>query len=120
MQKLEYDPCTDSFFFLVSRLKVLFKIHENIWIAWFMEEFQREYDNKNRRYKYMCVFWGHDGQKKWIPALQKWVTGSKLFFFLNLGEHGSGGFSRVTFAAREKKKKKKSKPGNLEVDKKKS
>lgn len=43
-----------------------------------------------------------------------------FFFFLNFGEHGSGGFSGVTFAAREKKKKKKSKPGNLEVDKKKS
>lgn len=36
-----------------------------------------------------------------------------FFFFLNFGEHGSGGFSGVTFAAREKKKEKEQtwKPG---------
>ena len=46
-----------------------------------MEEFQREYDYKSRKYKYMCIFWGHDGWKEWIPALQKWGPGPKLFFF---------------------------------------
>lgn len=35
-----------------------------------------------------------------------------FFFFLNFGEHGSGGFSGVTFAAREKKKRKRA---NLET-----
>lgn len=67
----------------------------------------------------ICAFSGGTmvGRNGFLPCKNE-CSDPNFFFFLNFGEHGSGGFSRVTFAAREKKKKK-SKPGNLEVDKKK-